>query len=672
MSDRDLHDLAEAVGIETGWRDVHGQWHAVTAESLRAVLHALDLPAASPEQIVESRKAADALADLANRPLVTAVAGQPLDIPGTPGRFRLSLEDGSTLEGTADAAGLGVRLPPIAQPGYHRVELAGRETRVAVAPPRCWRIADAAAGRKLWGLAAQLYSLRRHGDGGIGDFEALEQLVRSAAARGAAAVAVSPVHAQFSADPDRFSPYAPSSRVALNVLHASPGPVDGAVAAELARLEALDLADWPAAGRARLQVFRAAYDRFRASGSNEEQAALARFRAGAGEALELHAVFEALHEIQFRQHGRWHWKDWPAELRDPTGPAVQAFARDHAEDVAWHAYLQHLADRGLEAAQQAARAAGMSIGLIADLAVGTDGGGSHAWSRQFETLTGLTVGAPPDLLNTRGQNWGVTAFSPRGLIANGFTAFLEMLRAALRHAGGVRIDHVMGLARLWVVPEGASAADGAYLRFPLDDMLRLVALESTRHRAVILGEDLGTLPDGFRERLEGAALSGMRVMWFERSEQQFHAPAWWSRDAVAMTTTHDLPTVSGWWQARELDWSDKLGFPQPAARAARVQERSMLWDAFRQSGATDAPQPADWDGTKAANAAAFHVGTASCDLALLPLEDALALPEQPNLPGTTTEHPNWRRRMPAPAATLLDDPDVAARLDALIRGREKA
>jgi 4-alpha-glucanotransferase len=284
----------------------------------------------------------------------------------------------------------------------------------------------------------------------------------------------------------------------------------------------------------------------------------------------------------------------------------------------------------------------------------------------------MTVGAPPDLLNTRGQNWGVTAFSPRGLVASGFTAFLEMLRGALRHAGGVRIDHVMGLARLWVVPEGASAADGAYLRFPLDDLLRLVALESQRHRAVILGEDLGTLPDGFRERLEATAVAGLRVMWFEREPHRFNPPAWWSRDAVAMTTTHDLPTVSGWWQARELEWSERLGYPQDEARAARVDERRMLWDAFRDSGATDAPQPADWDGTMAADAAAFHVGTAGCDLTLLPLEDALALPEQPNLPGTTDEHPNWRRRMPAPAATLLDAPDVAARLDALSRGRDRA
>jgi 4-alpha-glucanotransferase len=284
-------------------------------------------------------------------------------------------------------------------------------------------------------------------------------------------------------------------------------------------------------------------------------------------------------------------------------------------------------------------------------------------------LHGLTVGAPPDLINTQGQDWGVTTFSPRGLVQQGFSAFIDMLRSTLRHAGGVRIDHVMGLARLWVVPRGMSAADGAYIHFPLDDMLRLVKIESRRHRAIVLGEDLGTLPDGFRERLQDAGLAGLRVLWFERDGMRFLPPQHWGPDAVAVTSTHDLPTVVGWWQGRDLEWRARLGTKAEDEDTIRHHDRAALWDAFRASGAATGEMPGPQDGTPAADAAAAHIGRAACPLALLPIEDALALPEQPNLPGTTDQHPNWRRRLAAPADALLRRPDVASRLAALHQAR---
>jgi 4-alpha-glucanotransferase len=223
-----------------------------------------------------------------------------------------------------------------------------------------------------------------------------------------------------------------------------------------------------------------------------------------------------------------------------------------------------------------------------------------------------------------------------------------------------------------VIPEGAGAADGAYLRFPLDDLLRLVRIESRRHRAIVLGEDLGTLPDGFRERLQECGLSGMRVLWFERDQAgRFLPPHGWSPEAAAMTSTHDLPTVAGWWRERDIDWRAQLGqmADEAGARAERARDRAALWAAFRESGATDREMPDAQDGAAATDAAIAHVGGAGCGLALLPTEDLLALEEQPNLPGTTDEHPNWRRRLPADAATLLRQPAVAARIDALSRAR---
>ena len=451
----------------------------------------------------------------------------------------------------------------------------------------------------------------------------------------------------------------------LNVLHAELD-LDGE---EARRLEDADLVDWPGAARLRLDHMRRLFD----AADPATMAAFDTFRRQEGDALETHARFETLHAHMFgADPARWHWRTWPERYRTPDDPAVSRFAAEHEREVALHAFMQFLADRSLAAAQRAARDAGMPIGLIADLAVGADSGGSHCWSRQAETLIGLTVGAPPDLLSVQGQSWGLAAFSPRGLVRNGFGAYLEMVRSAMRHAGGVRIDHVMGLARLWVVPDGAASSEGAYLAFPLRDLLRLIALESTRNRAVVLGEDLGTVPDGFPQQLQEAGVLGMRVLWFEKHGPYFTAPGSWTRGAAGLTTTHDLPTVAGWWAGRDNEWREELGLSATdpdAARTERQRDREALWAAFRHSGAAEGEPPAADDGAKAADAALRHVGTAACELVVVPVEDALALVEQPNLPGTLDEHPNWRRRLPGETSALLDDPGAARRLAALNAAR---
>ncbi len=651
MTDEALHALSEAAGLAPRWKDYRGNWHDVAASTLRRVLKALELPADTDADIRESSHRLSEPAETL-RPLITALQGEPTAAP-VPGRYRLRLESGAVLEGQ-DV------IPPIDEPGYHHLEVAGSNITYAVAPRSCVGLP---AGRP-WGIAVQLYSLRRTGDAGIGDFSALCGFVETAAKHGADAIAISPVHAQFSADPDRFSPYAPSSRIMLNVLHAD-------AIAPVPALEQQDLIDWPVAARTRLSQFREVFAK-----SAYDHAAFHDFRAFHGESLESHARFETLHEHFFGDNpAHWNWRTWPSAYRDPKNPEVVAFAADHGREVEFHAFLQFLADRGLAAAQSAALRAGMRIGLVSDLAVGTDGGGSHAWSRQDEMLIGLGIGAPPDLLNRQGQNWGITAFSPRGLLQHGFGAFIEMLRAALRHAGGVRIDHVMGLARLWVVPDGAASADGAYLHFPIEDLLRLTALESHRHQAVVFGEDLGTLPEGFQGRLISSGLLGMRVLWFERANDDgFIAPSHWSPEALAMTSTHDLPTVAGWWSERDIAWRHRIGhLPDDAAvtheTRLRARDRSMLWDAMRASGSAQGAMPAPDETAPAVDAACAHVAHAACGLAMLPLEDVLGRVEQPNLPGTLDEHPNWRRRMDGPADELLDRPDVAARLSKIAEAR---
>jgi len=707
--DQLLQRLAEAAGVAIHWSDYRGQPQQVGSESLRRILKALGLRCDTEAEATASLQKVEAeRADPQLPPLITAIAGEPTLVPDSivprPGaKLRLQLEDGSKRELTTVPADHGhAFLPAIAETGYHQLKLADREITIAVAPHRAFGIGDLQANRhagtkidvephRCWGLAAQLYSLRRAGDGGIGDFTALADLAQRAAKQGADAIAVSPVHALFAADIQRYGPYAPSSRLFLNVLHADPAFAFGEaalqaviaeldLAAELQRLEALPLIDWPAAAALRYRVLRALFDRHAADElltkkGGDAAESFAEFRKLGGQALEDHARFEALHAQRFgADPQQWNWRTWPEDLRDPRSASVAQFATQNAIEVSFHIFLQWLADRGLAAAQTAARDAGMAIGLIGDLAVGTDGGGSHSWSHQQDVLVGLSVGAPPDLLNGVGQNWGLTAFSPRGLREHGYAPFIAMLRASLRNAGGLRIDHVLGLGRLWLVPEGAAASEGAYLHYPLRDLLRLIALESWRHRAVIVGEDLGTVPEGFRDQLDGAGVMGMRVLWFERQHELFIEPSRWSATAMATPTTHDLPTIAGWWRGRDIDWRVKLAQLPPDATEAserdlRARERQALWAAFEYAQVAQGAQPSSIQTDAVIDAALKFVARTPAPLVIVPIEDILGLDEQPNLPGTIDEHPNWRRRLPETAEKLLQAPAAIARLQSLCAER---
>lgn len=687
-----LIDLARRAGISPQWQDAFGRPQVVPAESLIAILAALGLPAGSAAEIAESRTRLEAEAHGETPPLVTADAGMPVHIPvANPAgsvRYRLTLEGGGLIEGAAEVESGRLSIPAIERPGYHVLEAGETMLTLAVAPERCFSVADAAGDEnaRLWGLAVQLYALRRTGDFGIGDFSALSQLAVKAADQGAAALVLSPVHAGFSADPHHFSPYAPSSRQFLNPLHADAhvvfgGPAVEAAAAHLSRgdeiasLERGAMVDWPVAGPIKLAILRHLYDQALPR-MPQLLADFQIFRRAGGAALEGHARFEAIHEAQFRADPtRWNWRSWGGGLDNPESAAVDAFARQHPDEVGFHAFLQWVADRSLAQAQDAARSAGMPIGLISDLAVGTDGGGSQAWSRQADMLIGLSVGAPPDLLNGLGQNWGLSAFSPRALARSGFSAFREMIVAAMAHAGGVRIDHVMGLKRLWVVPDGFAATAGAYIDYPFEDLIRIVALESHRHRAIVIGEDLGTVPEGFREVLAARGILGMKVLWFERhADGGFTGAQHYSGGAIAVTGTHDLPTVTGWWKGRDIDWRVPLGIvgegqTEATERATRAEDRKAIWRTIAPEG-TDRQAPPE-DPETVLDAALAFIGRTPAPLAIIPMEDALGLEEQPNLPGTVDEHPNWRRRLRPQAADLLDDAAVRRRL-ALIDGARRS
>lgn len=688
----ELHALAEAAGLATRWIDYQGVPRDVAPATLQAVLAALGYDCADDAACRASlAQLADARARAVLAPMLVVRAGERAKVGriDDPARreYRIELENGAgSVTGTAEADADGeCRIGPVDDDGYHRLSINGQTVTLAVVPARAFTVQDLVGTRRLWGLTAQIYALRSAGDGGIGTFGGLAQLATAAARHGASAIAVSPVHALFSADVERFSPYSPSSRLFVNAQHIDladvfgRAAVDAALAAEglhdeAAALEARRMVDWPAAGRIRLRLARrllAGFDALPSALRDE----FAQFVAAGGEPLRDHARFEALQaHFLAQQPPLWQWQTWPAPFRDAGSAEVAAFAERNAAEVRFHLQLQWLADRGQRAAQAAAKAAGMAIGLIGDLAVGADGGGSHGWSRPQDFLRGLSVGAPPDALNALGQGWGLTAYSPRALIRGGYAPFLELLRSQLRHAGGLRIDHVIGLGRLWLVPDGAGPTEGAYLQYPIDDLFGLIALESWRHRAVIIGEDMGTVPDGFRQRMSPAGILGMRVLWFERDWGLFVEPTRWPADAVAMTTTHDLPTVAGWWSGRDIDWRARLalygeGQDEAGDRAARAEDRAKLWAAFVHAGIVTGAQPADDDTAAVVDAACVFVASTPPPLALIPAEDLLGVIEQPNVPGTIDEHPNWRRRLPGAVGTMLDAPAVAARIAAIAARR---
>lgn len=674
MTNDALKDLARRAGVATQWRDQTGVERAVSPETLRAILDALGLPAGSEP---EHRRALEVLSQ-ARRAVsfITARVGEPVRLPadGTlSNAIEIELEDGSRSTVTAITSSDGLILPAFATPGYHTAMLSSGPVTIAVAPPRCVTFADLNEGGSGWGLASQIYALRRQGDGGIGDFGGVAALGHAAGKLGADALAISPVHALYGADPSRFSPYSPSTRLFYNPLHADPASIlTEAVVQEIAsaaglgpamaELEHLPRVDWLRATPLKLKLLRAVYQRLRdpAGGLDAARSAFANALTSASPLLRAHAVFEVLHAAELSQDkAAWHWRDWRPSYRDPASPDVAAFAREHANEVDFQIFLQWLTGHSYTQAHRACREAGMKVGLIADLAIGMDSAGSHAWSRQEDVLVGLSIGAPPDYYAKDGQNWGLTTFSPRGLEASAYAPFIETLRASLRHVGGIRIDHVMGLNRLWLIPEGASALEGTYVSLPSETLFALVALESWRHRAIVIGEDLGTLPHGFREELAQRGIAGMRVMRFERNGDRFIPPREWDKAATALTTTHDLVPTAGWWAGSDLDDSDRQ------QQDDRAWERGLIWDAMKRAGAALGERPEPEQTEPVVDAAIRYVASSPCTLKLVAIEDALAVRDQPNVPGTTTEKPNWQHRLKGKAATLLDAEAVKARLKPL-------
>ncbi len=718
-ADEALRRLAQAAGIEARYWDIRGGLHETAPATMRALLGALGFAADTDGDV------ATGLASIAQEPwrtplpsVVVARENCELDVPvrlpeaaGRTIRWTVRLETGEVRTGECGLDTLPIeemgrfgetqiarrrlKLAPLPA-GYHDLHLAASgeaRARLIVAPQRCY-LPPKFSAAKSWGLAAQLYTLKSSNDWGIGDFGHLRTLIERLAEGGADAVGLNPLHALFLDAPDEASPYSPSSRLFRNPLYLEVTAIPDFAESEEARalIESPDVArllrrargaafvDYKAVAEVKLAVLQCLYDSFAAnhvSRMDARAAAFLGFVEHAGRALDRFATFQMLSE-HFGTHA---WLRWPAACRDPESGLVSELRGRTAERVSFFKYLQWQCEEQLAAAAELARRGGMDVGLYNDLAVSVDEASADHWSRQDLFIGGVSVGAPPDPFNEAGQGWGVIPLNPFRLRAAAYEPFVALLRANMRHAGALRIDHVMGWQRLFLIPHGAKPAAGAYVNYPLDDLLAIAALESQRHRCAVIGEDLGTVSAGFRERMAAANVLSCRIFAFERDGGRFRRPHEYPALASVSAATHDLATLAGFWGGDDIAAKAKLGlFKSPEeeanARASRSADKRLLLQALADEALLpDGVSPPDADrlGWTPELALAVHAYLARSPslLFLAQLDDLAGVAHQANLPGSTTQYPNWRRRQARTLDELFADPATQKEMTVIAAERAK-
>ena len=708
-----LSRLAELVGIESAYTDVYGRRIDTPLDAKVPVLEALDFDVSSVSSLTNAVVAAEDepwrrwIAPWVVR--TTDPAGFDLDLflPADDAEqqwsWEIAFEDGATDHGTFGRDDLlmisaryidGRRIEhrrlslqrsgPI---GYHRMRVCGpseAEASLVLAPHRCHVPPEfESPDWRAWGLATHIYTLRSQYNWGIGDFVGLGRLCQIAGEAGASVVATNPFHALFPRRPSDASPYSPSSRLFLNSIYidvaAVPGFSDCAAGqpseATLSVLRESKLVDYRNVMATKLGALESLFEGFyaRLDGGDDrdkEVRAFRRFSAEAGPALRRFAAFSLLDELRSGEGGELiPWTRWPSTYRTPDGPAVDRLAGEHSKRLTFHQYLQFLADRQLGQAAEDARHAGMNIGIMRDLALGVSPDGADAWMHQQAFANGLRCGAPPDHFHPHGQEWGVVPFNPLALRQD-HSPFIATVRANMRHGGGLRIDHVAGLQRQFVVPLGEQPDHGCYLNFPREELFAILALESQRGSCLVLGEDLGTLPDGFREQMQARAMLSSAVLYFEQlGDGRFRSPRDYPGQSVATVGTHDLPTLVGYWEGRDIAVRQRLGIFS-TAEADQAQERRLddcrrLSEALASAGF---PLPAPAGATQHASsdlieAAHRFLASSTARLFLAHPDDLLGEVDQINVPGTVDTYPNWRRKL----SIALEAPALAEAIARLVR-----
>lgn len=707
-----LDRLADWVGIESEYRDARGRRQPTRAETKRLLLAAMGFRADDDARIdaaLQELKRCDWRVPL--QPVYVVRAGEvPIKLEvnlGTATRdlcWQLRLEDGTERSGRIEANDLvlidqcevgGDRISrrqlPIGNDipcGYHRLSVGAGESEalVVVAPERCWLPSSFDEGREIWGIAAQLYLLRSSQNWGMGDFSDLRRLTESSIAVGANIVGLNPLHALFPDTPTHASPYSPASRLLLNILYIDVRAVPGFAEHQETR-EIIDsdefqqqlrecrlasVVDYSRVTQLKLRVLRVLFKQWHASRAFSETS-FESFRREHGDTLERSCVFYSLRQVFLaRDLLMADWRQWPEEYRDPSSEAVTRFAEEHREEITFWAWTQWLADSQLARATDAAET--MEVGLYRDMAVGADMCGVETWSNQQAVVSGAHIGAPPDIFNPAGQDWGLPPFHPRALKDQRYRSFIELVRANMRHAGALRIDHVMAIQRLYWIPASQTPQNGAYVRYPMEDLIGILALESHRNQCMVVGEDLGTVPAGFRERMGQANILSYRVLFFEQNMKTgvFRRPEQYPRLAVAVASNHDLPSVSAWWTGRDIELRDHLKlYPGPSEAAfqwqLRKRDQQQLRQALRRQELSR--QPAGPSPRELPPAVYAYLGRTDCFAALVQLDDITGETDPVNLPGSTSQYPNWQRKLSVTLENLFADPRAQEILKALAKER---
>jgi 4-alpha-glucanotransferase len=720
-----LDRLARLYGIGDPYRDFRGELREVARGSRLAILAALGVETSDERSLQTAIDAFETARWMRMLPpVVVATAGSqsaapvsiPLDLHASKLTWTITLESGAVHEGSVIIRDLRIEergrldkrsfirslvpLPTDLPLGYHRVAITldtglSGEARLVVAPARCYQPTQIAAGQRVWGIAVQLYSLRSATNWGMGDFGDLRELIALAAPFGCGLIGLNPLHALMPADPSHISPYSPSSRQFLNVLYIAVEGVPEFAECEPARqrvaqpefqsqlqtLRETTNVDYPGVARAKFEILRMLYEHFRAAHlqrGSDRGAAFTRYVEERGDPLRLHAVYDAL-DADFRLQGPqyWGWPSWPEEYRDPTSSAVNRFARERSQEVEYFLWLQWVAEGELTAAQRLARDSGMSIGLYGDVAVGANPGGSETWSNRHLYVHAASVGAPPDPLALKGQDWGIPPQSPLELRNQEYQPFMVMIRNNMRPVAALRLDHVMTLFRLWWVPRGMISAHGAYVHYPLQDLIAILALESVRHQCAVIGEDLGTVPEEVRLAMERYELNHYKVLLFERyADGSFKPPGEYVRNSLATITTHDLPTLRGWWEAHDIALRERLSlYPSEAVRDevrdARMRELPAMMQALQAQGLWHWQPDEELPPYSPALARAIQVylGLSTANIAMVQIEDLIGMTDPVNVPGTDKEHANWQRKVTLNTRDILARDDVRDILMAMNRVR---
>lgn len=615
-------------------------------------------------------------------------------------QWHLQLEDLALVETTDTAPysgrlngenSLAILLPPLLPLGYHRLTVSDPynsdihwSCRIIIAPKSGFIPRQLSHQTKLWGACIQLYTLRSATNWGIGDFNDLKHMLRHIARRGGAFVGLNPIHALYPANPDSASPYSPSSRNWLNIIYIDVGGVAefqrSATAqawwksAEVQRrwqeVRATSLVDYPQVIALKLAGLRIAYAHFsNLNDQHERVQAFNYFIYHHGAPLQKQAEFDALHAYYAQQKpDMWGWPAWPQEYQDGNSDAVRQFVSEHQDEVRFYAWLQWLAHAQLGECFTLSQRQGMSIGIYRDLAVGVTEGGSDTWCDKTLYRIKASIGAPPDPLGPLGQNWGLPPMDPQIMVDRAYQPFIDLLRSNMRYCGALRIDHVMSLLRLWWIPYGETADRGGYVSYPVDDLLAILALESQRQKCMIIGEDLGIVPPEIVNKLKQSGVFSYKVLYFEQNGSgQFNQPEAYPAQAMATITTHDLPTLHSYWQSEDLDLGEKLGlYPDKQVladlRADRERCKLALLENLSQNNFIDSSLDefgADQPMSPALNNAIhrFIASSGSLLIGLQP-EDWLAMDTPVNVPGTTDQYPNWRRKLTATLDEIFSDPQA--------------